>query len=123
MWIRIKNFLRRWGLWVALGIGALALGIRRAAVLHALSRLRLRLTEKTQELDDAKHGAAVEEISKDIEAHAANVKRLERERAQLEGAVARAEEEHARIVGEIDKAKSWNELEKLRQEGNARGKH
>jgi biopolymer transport protein ExbB/TolQ len=120
MWIRIKNFLRRWGLWIALGIAGLALVIRRAVVLRTLSNLRKQLSQTSQELDDALHSAAVETIDEEIKVHDVRVRRLEGEKKRIEAAIGRAEMEHTKVLEQIDKAEGWDELEKLRQEANAR---
>lgn len=110
-----------WGLLVlavVVVVGSLAL--RRRGVLDRLSQLRLALSRKDQQLQDAQAVAATLRHQDAIDRHEAATAQIRGEIASLEAQVASAEKEHAEVLAEIDQAGDWSQLEALRKKGNDR---
>lgn len=114
----------RWFWWALLGLvmgGALlALFLRRRAVLERLGQLRVQLAETNRQLLDAKTVAETARHDQVIARHHEAVEALQDQASLLEQQIKQAQADHSVILGEIDAAQDWTELEKLRQQGNAR---
>lgn len=117
---KAKAFIRKWGLWIVFGVALLVLFVRRAVVLRALSGLRTRLAAKQRELEAAEQAAAVAQHDSAIQEHTKKAEELRRQAGALQGEISAIEVEHKTVLEAIDNARNWEELEKLRQEGNAR---
>ncbi len=117
---KIWAFVRKYWMWIGAGIVLLGLLIRRAAVMGALSKLRRELAAKTDAHKKLEYERNTAVFREDIEARAEKVKEAEREITALQDRIDDLNGEHADVLEAIDTAKNWEELEKLRQAGNAR---
>lgn len=117
---KIWAFIRKWWMWIGAGIVLVGLLIRRGVVMGALSKLRRELAAKTDAHKKLEYERDTAVFREDIEARAAKVKETEREITALQNRIDDLNGEHADVLEAIDAAKNWEELEKLRQAGNAR---
>lgn len=117
---KIWAFVRKYWMWIGAGIVLLGLLIRRGVVMGALSKLRRELAAKMDAIKSLEYARDTAVFREDIEARAEKVKEAEREITALQDRIDDLNGEHEDVLEAIDEAKNWEELEKLRQAGNAR---
>lgn len=117
---KIWAFIRKYWMWLGAGIVLVALLIRRGVVMGGLSKLRRELAAKMDAYKNLEYERDTAVFREDIAARAEKVKEAEREIAALQDRIDDLNGEHEDVLEAIDEAKNWEELEKLRQAGNAR---
>ncbi len=117
---KIWAFIRKWWMWIGAGIVLVALLIRRGVIMAGLSKLRRELEAKTKALEDIEYTRNVQVFKEDAAAHEARAAVVRTEISDLQGRIDAVTTEHTEVLEAIDAAKNWEELEKLRQAGNAR---
>lgn len=117
---RIKLFFRKYW-YVALGaVLVLILLARRSVILRNISRLRAKLLASQRSLVEIEHQQRVAKDTAAIEAYEAQATVARREIAETHAAIGELHEEYSVTTGRINTARSWEDLEKLRVEGNQR---
>ena len=117
---KIAAFAKKYWYLLLFGLAILALFLRRAAVLHRLSQLRQRLTTQERRYDQLVYEKKRATIIDDVREQELRIKEQQRQIQATETAIAAATKEHSEVLRVIDTAKTWEDLERLRQEGNAR---
>ena len=117
---RVKLFLKKyWYLLAGLVVVSVLL-IRRTVVLRALSRLRSKLAGQQDQLDEILYEQDLSVGIDAIKGHKDAAKVLRGSMAVTSATIASLEQQHQTVTGRINSARSWSDLEDLRDEANAR---
>jgi hypothetical protein len=116
----IKLFLRKYWYIVVGAVLVLVLLARRSVILRNISRLRAKLLASQRNLEEIEHQRAVATAETAIKTYEAQATAARAEIAATQVAIGELHEEYAATTGRINTARSWEDLEKLREEGNRR---
>ena len=117
---KIKAFLRKWWFVIAGALVVAILLLRRGLVMRKLSELRAKLQRSTAALEDLRYQQDVAAGTDAIAQHQAAAERLEHDIQHTQQAIEDLQAEFSATNDKIDAARSWKDLEELRNEGNKR---
>lgn len=117
---RIKTFLRKYWYLVAGAVVAIVLLTRRGVILRNISRLRAKLDASQRTLIEAQHQAEITAGTDAVEAYEAQAAAAREDIKATHAELGALHEEYSSVTGRINAARSWKELEALRDEGNQR---